>query len=390
MPAVRPIGHEQRISIVDHLDELRSRLIISIAVLVGCFAFCYWQNHAILKIVNQPLADAQRSGGEDSLQQSQRFDQALETMLKQLAPALQSTSRSLDSLAAEPGVSAATKLQADRAREQLAKASAATALATKAVPTDRGRRPLTLGVAEPFVATFTVAAYAALLLALPFILWQIYAFILPAFDPKERKIVIPMMALIPLAVFLPNFYTSDLKLDLVMVANVLLFAAGVLFGYYGALPRAVNFLQNYNSGEFDIQIQARDYYRFVVLFLALMGLVFQIPVGVLVLTRTGVVDARTLWKRQGYVILGISIVAAVATPTPDPVTMLVTMLPLIVLYELSIGLAYIFRPRGGTITSRWEEWWDEDDEQELLAADQADDQADDQGADAEHDQTTVS
>ncbi len=363
MPAVRPIGHEQRISIVDHLDELRSRLIISIAVLVGCFAFCYWQNHAILKIVNQPLADAQRSGGQDSLQQSQRFDQALETMLKQLAPALQSASRSLDSLAAEAGVSAATKLQAERAREQLAKASAATALATKAVPTDRGRRPLTLGVAEPFVATFTVAAYAALLLALPFILYQIYAFILPAFDPKERKIVVPMMALIPL-----------------------LFAAGVLFGYYGALPRAVNFLQNYNSGEFDIQIQARDYYRFVVLFLALMGLVFQIPVGVLVLTRTGVVDARTLWKRQGYVILGISIVAAVATPTPDPVTMLVTMLPLIVLYELSIGLAYIFRPRGGTITSRWEEWWDEDDEQELLAADLADDQ----GADAEHDETSVS
>lgn len=363
MPAVRPIGHEERISIVDHLDELRSRLIVTIVVLAGCFAFCYWQNHEILKIVNQPLADAQRTGGEDSLQQSQRFDRALDAMLKQLGPALSDTRSSLDSLAGEPGVSDATKLKTARASEQLAKAAAAAALATKAVPTDRGRRPLTLGVAEPFVATFTVAAYAALLLALPFILWQIYAFILPAFDPKERKIVIPMMALIPI-----------------------LFAAGVLFGYYGALPRAVEFLQNYNSGEFDIQIQARDYYRFVVLFLALMGLVFQIPVGVLVLTRTGVVDARTLWKRQGYVILGISIVAAVATPTPDPVTMLVTMLPLILLYELSIGLAYIFRPRGGTITSRWEEWWDEDDEQELLAADLADDE----GADAEHDQSPVS
>ena len=117
-----------------------------------------------------------------------------------------------------------------------------------------------------------------------------------------------------------------------------------------------------------------------------MGLVFQIPVGVLVLTRTGVVDAKTLWKRQGYVILGISVVAAVATPTPDPVTMLVTMLPLILLYELSIGLAYIFRPRSGTIASRWEDWWDEDDEQEVLAADIAGED----GADAEHDQTPVS
>ena len=363
MPAVRPIGHEERISIVDHLDELRSRLLICIAVLAGCFAFCYWQNHAILHIVNQPLAEAQHAGSQDSLQQGARFDIALGAALKQLAPALSSTRDSLGSLAAEPGVSAVAKRNAARASEQLAKASAAIAVATKAVPTDHGRRPLTLGVAEPFVATFTVAAYAALLLSLPFILWQVYAFILPAFDPKERKLVIPMMALIPV-----------------------LFAAGVLFGYYGALPRAVNFLQNYTSGEFDIQIQARDYYRFVVLFLALMGLVFQIPVGVLVLTRTGVVDARVLWKRQGYVILGISIVAAIATPTPDPVTMLVTMLPLIVLYELSIGLAYIFRPRGGTIASRWEDWWDEDEEQEVLAADPSDDES----ADAEHDQTPVS
>jgi sec-independent protein translocase protein TatC len=363
MPAVRPIGHEERISIVDHLDELRSRLLICIAVLAGCFAFCYWQNHAILHIVNQPLAEAQHAGSQDSLQQGARFDIALGAALKQLAPALSSTRDSLGSLAAEPGVSAVAKRNAARASEQLAKASAAIAVATKAVPTDHGRRPLTLGVAEPFVATFTVAAYAALLLSLPFILWQVYAFILPAFDPKERKLVIPMMALIPV-----------------------LFAAGVLFGYYGALPRAVNFLQNYNSGEFDIQIQARDYYRFVVLFLALMGLVFQIPVGVLVLTRTGVVDARVLWKRQGYVILGISIVAAIATPTPDPVTMLVTMLPLIVLYELSIGLAYIFRPRGGTIASRWEDWGDEDEEQDVLAADPIDDES----ADAEHDQTPVS
>ena len=85
-------------------------------------------------------------------------------------------------------------------------------------------------------------------------------------------------------------------------------------------------------------------------------------------------------------ILGISIVAAVATPTPDPVTMLVTMLPLILLYELSIGLAFIFRPRGGTITSRWEDWWDEDDEQEVLAADLADEES----ADAERDETPVS
>ncbi len=113
-----------------------------------------------------------------------------------------------------------------------------------------------------------------------------------------------------------------------MLLVPVLFVAGVLFGYFVALPRAVGFLQNFNTDKFDILIQAQDYYKFVVLFLALMGLIFQIPVGVLALTRAGIVNARILWQRQGYVILGISIVAAVATPTPDPVTMIVTMLPL--------------------------------------------------------------
>ncbi|MCD6725910.1 MAG: twin-arginine translocase subunit TatC, partial [Solirubrobacteraceae bacterium] len=214
------------------------------------------------------------------------------------------------------------------------------ATAARGVPRDTGRRPVTLGVTEPFVTTFTVAGYAALLLALPFILWQAYAFILPAFAPGERRVALPLMALVPV-----------------------LFAAGVAFGYYVALPRAVDFLQNFNDDAFDILIQARDYYRFVVLFIGVMGLVFQIPVGVLAITRTGLVSARGLWQRQGYVILGIAVVAAVATPTPDPVTMLVTMLPLVLLYWLSVGLAYIFQPRGPGIRGRWDEWWDDEPEE---------------------------
>ena len=102
----------------------------------------------------------------------------------------------------------------------------------------------------------------------------------------------------------------------------------------------------------------------MIVFLALMGLVFQIPVGVLALTRTGIVTARGLWERQGYVILGISVVAAVATPTPDPVTMLVTMLPLVLLYWISIGLAWVFRLRGDSARGRWDDLWDEDDDDE--------------------------
>ena len=337
MPAVKPIGHEDRLSIVDPLDELRSRLILCIIVFVVAFAFCYAENGAILRIVNKPFTEAQNSTkNKSSQQETARFEKALGAASGQLSVTLSSLQRTVGNLASQPGVSAAQRAQAAASVAELARASKAFGLAHAATPRNNGRKPVTLGVAEPFVATFTVAGYAALLLSLPFILYQLYAFLLPAFSPSERKVALPLMLLVPV-----------------------LFIAGVLFGYLVALPRAVGFLQNFNSDKFDILIQAQVYYKFVVLFLALMGLIFQIPVAVLALTRAGIVNARILWQRQGYVILGISIVAAVATPTPDPITMIVTMLPLIILFELSIGLAYIFQPKSGTITGRWAEWWDE-------------------------------
>jgi sec-independent protein translocase protein TatC len=341
MGVLRPIGHADQLSIVDHLDELRSRLIWCLVAFVAAFSVCYWQNEKLLEIVNAPLEESQQPGkGNDPLEQAARYDAAVGDALERLAPALAGTRSTLDALAAEPGVGAAARAQAQRTGEQLQAAAREVARAARVVPDESGRRPVTLGVAEPFVVTFTVAGYAALLLSLPFILWQAYAFMLPAFDRRERRVAVPLMAMVPV-----------------------LFVLGVAFGYEVALPRAVDFLQNFNDDAFDILIGARDYYRFVVLFLAMMGLVFQVPVGVLALTRTGVVNARVLWKNQGYVILAISVVAAVVTPTPDPFTMLITMAPLVLLYELSIGLAWLFRPRGDTVAGRWGEWW-ESDEQE--------------------------
>jgi sec-independent protein translocase protein TatC len=199
---------------------------------------------------------------------------------------------------------------------------------------------VTLGVTEPFVTTFTVAGYAALLLALPFILYQAYAFVLPAFTERERKVALPIMLMVPV-----------------------LFIAGVAFGYFVALPRATHFLLGFNNDQFDILVRAADYYKFAVILIALIGLLFQIPVGVLAVTRMGVISARQLAHNRGYVILGIAIVAAVATPTPDPVTMLVAMAPLVVLFELSVLLARIFerrRARAGP-----DERWDLDDDLSL-------------------------
>ena len=372
MPAVRPIGHEQRLSIVDHLDELRSRLVISIGVLVVLFSLCYWQNDRVLEIANRPLEKSQKSSANkshDPLEQAATFEKQVGRAMAALAPALRGVDRSLTRLSATPGVAAADRAQAALASRQLQAATASVAAAAAATPTATGRRPITTGVAEPFTATITVAAYAALLLALPFLLFQLYAFVLPAFRPGERKVALPLMAMVPV-----------------------LFFCGVAFGYFIALPRAVGFLQNFNDDRFDILIQAKDYYRFVILVLALTGLTFQIPVGVLAVTRAGIVSVRQLWKGQGYVILVLSIVAAVATPTPDPVTMLITMLPLVLLYELSVGLAWILRPRGETVVSRFGGMWDDDedepDEDDVDGA--AHEAAHDAGGDATGGETPVS
>jgi sec-independent protein translocase protein TatC len=337
----RPVSHDEHLSLVEHLDELRSRLIICVLALVACFAFTFWQNEAVLDIVNAPLEETQNLEGDkrsgDPLEQNARFQVKSGEAFARDARFFAGQRNLFEQLAAEAR-------GAERRAYLVAAASAAAAERTsreaaEAVPTNRERQPVTLGVAEPFTTTMSVAFYAALLLALPLILYQAYAFVIPAFEPGERKIAIPLLLMVPF-----------------------LFLAGVLFGYFVVLPRAVEFLQNFNDDDFDILIQARDYYKFSIMFLAGIGVLFQIPVGVLIVTRLGIVTPRQLQRNWGYVLLGIAVLAAVATPTPDPITMTLAMLPLIVLFELSILLAaWVNRvsPPGSL--------WGEDDEDEDLA-----------------------
>ena len=180
---------------------------------------------------------------------------------------------------------------------------------------------MTLGVGEPFVATVRVAAYAALLLALPLLLFQAYAFVLPAFSREERSVALPLMTMVPF-----------------------LFIGGVVFAYFLVLPNAIDFLQNFNDDNFDILLQAKDYYRFAILVLIMMGICFQVPVGILALTRLGIVSVSQLRRSRRYTILGIAVVAMLL-PGQDPVTMLSLMAPLYVLFEGSILLAALLERR---------------------------------------------
>jgi sec-independent protein translocase protein TatC len=319
--ALRPIGHEDRLTLVDHLDELRKRLVISIVALLAAFSFCFWQNNAILDIVTKPVRETQNlqdpsKASKDPLEQAARFQREQGQALRAIVPALGLTGKTLRSLSGSDNVSAAQQLQLDAAAVALATASRQVAQAAQALPRNNQRNLVTLGVTEPFTATITLAFYGALLLAMPFLLYQAYAFILPAFSPKERRVALPLMLMVPV-----------------------LFICGVLFGYFVVLTRAVEFLQNFNDDSFDILLQAREYFKFAVFFLAGIGMLFQIPVGVLAVTRLGIFTPKQLAKNRGYVILAISVLAAVATPTPDPVTMTLAMAPLIILFELSILLA---------------------------------------------------
>jgi len=319
--ALRPIGHEDRLSLVDHLSELRKRLVISMVTLVISFGFCFWQNNALLDIVTKPVRDTQnlqnpKKTSKDPLEQAARFQKQQGQALRSLGPALSGASRTFDALGAGENLTPAQQSAVTLSSRQLAAAGKQVAEAAAALPTNTQRNLVTLGVTEPFTSTITIAFYVSLLLAMPMLLYQAYAFILPAFSPGERKIALPLMLMVPV-----------------------LFIAGVCFGYFVVLERAVQFLQNFNDDSFDILLQAKEYFKFAVLFVAGIGLLFQIPVGVLAVTRLGIFTPKQLARNRGYVILGIAVLAAVATPTPDPVTMTLAMAPLIILFELSILLA---------------------------------------------------
>ena len=317
---LKPIRHEDRLSIVEHLDELRTRVLICVAVFSLAFGVCLWQDDFVLNTINEPLAKTANKKPcdetRDPLEQADCWQQAQKRVNERIAA-------TAGALARSAGDTPTLRVQA----EQLAAAARAAAETT---PRSSPKRPVTLGVGEPLTATLKVAGYAALLLALPLLLYQLYAFVLPAFSPTERQVAVPLMLMVPF-----------------------LFYAGVVFAYFLVLPAAVNFLQNFNDDNYDVLLQARDYYKFGIMVLAVMGLLFQLPIAIFAVTRTGLVTTTQLRQNRRYAILIIAIVAALL-PGGDPVTMLLMMFPILFLYEGSILLASLLDRRAARARAREE------------------------------------
>ena len=238
----RRLRHGEEATLVEHLGELRARLIVSLLALAAGFAVAYGFHGRILHWLNKPL------------------------------------------------------------------------------PPDL-RRPVTFSPIEPFTTSIWVSLWAGLLLALPIVFWQLWAFLAPAIEEhRQRSIAV-----------------------LVVFATVL-GLGGVAFGYFVVLPPAIHFLPNYDSSHYHILIRAKDYYRFVSFVLLGVALAFEVPVFVLALVRLRIMTAAQL-RRTWRVGIFVMTVIGVLLPGVDPVSTILSVIPLVTLYVLAIGLATFFEPR---------------------------------------------
>ena len=245
----RRLSHGEEATLVEHLDELRSRLILSLVAIVPAFAVAYYFHEEIIDWLTGPLPDD-----------------------KQL---------------------------------------------------------VTLGVTEPFTTSVMVSLIVAIGLVLPVLLWQIWAFLAPAVSPHFERVTLFFVAL-----------------------ATALFASGVVFMYYVVLPRALEFLTNYDDELYEIQIRASYYYNFVALLLLGGGLAFLLPIFVIALVRLRILTSTRLRENRRYAFV-ILLVFAALLPTVDPVSLAFEIVPLMLLFELSIWLSVL-------LERRWQPAWDDE------------------------------
>ena len=150
---LRPIGHEDRLTLVDHLDELRRRLIFSIVALLAAFSFCFWQNNAILDIVTKPVRETQNlqnpsKASKDPLEQAARYQREQGQALRAIVPALTLTGQTLRALGGSDNLSSSQQTQVDKAAAALATAAKQVSQAAQALPRNNQRNLVTLGVTQ--------------------------------------------------------------------------------------------------------------------------------------------------------------------------------------------------------------------------------------------------
>ena len=241
MARPRRVGPEDQLTLVEHLEELRTRLIIVLSALAIAMTGCYIENVRIYHFLPRPL--------------------------------------------------------------------------------DGHVKLVTLAPTEAFFNAIMISVYGGLLITLPVISYQIYAFIIPAFAHETQRSIRPLLLMVPV-----------------------LFLTGVAFGWYIVVPPAIHFLTNFNSEVINYIPRASDYIRFVMLTLLAMGLVFQLPVVMMMLGRVGIVTSSFMRRRWRESIVVLAALTALL-PGTDPVTMMAEFIPVLVLYGLSYFLVRAVEPK---------------------------------------------
>jgi sec-independent protein translocase protein TatC len=246
MARIKRVKPDDELTLVEHLDELRIRLIVSLLVLTIAVGGCYYENHRIYHF---------------------------------LLTALPAHFRHHHKLVAfAPG--------------------------------------------EAFFNAITVSIYSGLLICLPILSYQFYAYVIPAFSEESQRTIRPLLLMVPG-----------------------LFLIGVVFGWYVVIPPAIHFLTGFNQHEYTYFPRAADYIRFIMLTLLAMGAVFELPVVMMMLGRVGIIRSSFMKRRWREAIVVLAVIAALL-PGTDPITMTAEYVPMLLLYVLSYFLVKAVEPKG--------------------------------------------
>ncbi len=233
---------------LEHLEELRRRLVYSIAAVAVGFFVCWWKVERIYDVMQRPIMEVLKANG-------------LSEKLVYLNPT------------------------------------------------------------EPFNLYLKIAAMAGLFLTSPYVLYQVWMFISPGLYRNEKRYVVPFM-----------------------VSTIALFTTGGYFGYKVVYPQALGFLVHFGR-QFQPMITISEYTSLFLSIILGMGLIFEMPILIFFLALMGMITARFMWKNFRYAILLIFIIAAIVTPTPDILSMCIFAAPMVALYAVSIGIAWVVHPK---------------------------------------------
>jgi sec-independent protein translocase protein TatC len=328
-----------QMSFLEHLDELRKRLVNSVIIIVVAFIGCWFASDKIFDFLSVPIryaiSEAERrelpmkglTGDEQilplaSLKEGDKqlyvFDRATKFAISVIAPGTSVNTVVGKDADGVPGLFTDEPIVTNNGVIPTGVRLPVDLTVGAKIEPAADERLIVTTAAESFTLLVTVSLYSAIAISVPLLLLQVWGFISPALYPHEKSYVTPFVLLSSVS-----------------------FVLGAAFAYYVLFPPAVKYLLSLGA-EFRLMLRATDFFDFIILIMLAMGIIFQMPAVTYVLARIGLVSAGFLIKSWKIAIVVILIVAALVSPTGDIPNLMLFALPMMVLYVFSIGIAWFF------------------------------------------------